>query len=60
LDEPGDQVAVAIRPDATADPFDGFQFGVAELVLVAARPTASRTQRAAVGARSSSAWATRW
>src|SRR5687768_12684436 len=35
LGKPADKVAVAVRPDAAADPFDGLQFGVAELVLVA-------------------------
>ena len=35
LSKPGDKVAVAVRPDAAADPLDGLQFGVAELVLVA-------------------------
>src|SRR6266511_931099 len=35
LSKPGDEVAVAVGPDAAADPFDGLQLGVAELVLVA-------------------------
>src|SRR4029453_19462037 len=31
LSKPGDNIAVAVRPDAAADPFDGLQLGVAEL-----------------------------
>ena len=34
LGKPGHKIAVAIRTDAAADPLDGLQFGIAELVLL--------------------------
>src|SRR5919197_3924633 len=60
LGKPADKVAVTVGPDTAADPLDGLQLGVAELVFVATRPTASRTQRAGPAGRSWSAWATSW
>src|SRR4029453_18902210 len=50
-----DKVAGAVRPDAAAEPFDGLQFGVAELVLVGGQadrqphPTGNWGGKVAVG-----------